>query len=194
MFSFGVKGGLPLTSTEDSTTAANRGFGGTVNFEMKRYTFGPTVEAKIPFGFRIEIDGLYQHLRSDTIGVFTTSGTLRYQAGTASAWEIPMLVKRRFGHRMFSPYAAAGATLRHIDDFSVNEWVTPLVAGFSPFFNHFTEPAYPSLTAGITAGGGVSFKTRFLRIEPELRYTHWTSNHYLATREQLDFLVGLTFP
>lgn len=194
IFSFGVKGGLPLTSVSDSEIEGNRAFYGTVDFEMQRYAFGPTVEAKLPIGFRIEVDGLYQHVRTTaaSAGPYPT-GSLTFQSTTASAWEIPVLLKRRFGHRTFAPYAAAGSTLRHIGDLSVNEWITPTFPGYSPTFTHSTYDSGEPIRAGITAAGGVSIRTRFLRFEPELRYTHWTSDHYLATTEQLDFLLGITF-
>lgn len=194
MFSFGVKGGLPLTSTSDSQIEYSRAFFGPVDFEMQRYAFGPTVEAKLPFGFRFEADALYQHVRTTaaSAGDYPT-GAFTFTATTASAWEIPLLLKRRFGHRTFAPYASIGPTLRRVDDLNVSEWVTPDFPGYSPTFTRSTEPSGEPIRTGITAAGGVSVKTRFLRIEPELRYTHWTSLHYMATTEQLDLLVGITF-
>jgi len=194
IFSFGVKGGLPLTPTYDSQLEGSRFFDGTVIFEMKRYAFGPTVEAGLPFGFRLEVDGLYQHVRTTaaSAGAFPT-GALTFQATSATAWEIPMLLKRRFGRRTFAPYAAVGSTLRHIGDLSANEWIIPTFPGYSPSFSNAVYPSGEPIRAGITAAGGVSIKTGFLRFEPELRYTHWTSDHFLATTEQLDFLVGITF-
>jgi hypothetical protein len=194
IFSFGVKGGLPVTPTYDTQFESSRFFAGTVDFEVKRYAFGPTVEAKLPFGFRVEVDGLYQHVRTTaaSAGAFPT-GALTFQATTATAWEIPMLLKRRFGHRTFAPYAAIGSTLRHIGDIQETEWIMPSFPGYSPSFTHAVYPSGEPLRAGITAAGGVSIKTHGLRFEPELRYTHWTSDHFLATTEQLDFLVGITF-
>jgi hypothetical protein len=194
IFSFGAKGGLPLTPTYDSQFESSRFFEGTAVFEMKRYAFGPTVEAKLPLGFRVEVDGLYQHVRTTaaSAGAFPT-GALTFMATTATAWEIPMLLKRRFGHRTFAPYAAVGSTLRHIGDVNETEWILPSFPGYSPSFTHAVYPSGEPLRAGITAAAGVSIKTHGLRFEPELRYTHWTSDHYLATTEQLDFLVGITF-
>jgi hypothetical protein len=31
-------------------------------------------------------------------------------------------------------------------------------------------------------------------LEPELRYTHWTAKRWLATTEQIKFLIGVRFP
>jgi hypothetical protein len=193
ILTFGVKGGLPLTSTSNFEPTNGRIFEGTVYFDMKRYTFGPTVEVKLPLGFRVEVDGLYEHLRKDIRSGPYPQGVLGYSSTMSAAWEIPMLLKRRFGHGQFAPYAAAGASLRHIGDLNTNASSDPQYPGYSPSFTHFTSPSGEPVRTGITAAGGVSIKTRFLRIEPELRYTHWTSDHYLATTEQFDFLVGITF-
>jgi hypothetical protein len=194
IFSFGAKGGLPLTAASDSQLEGNRSFEGTVDFVMPRYAFGPTVEAKLPFGFRVEVDGLYQHVRTTAASSSAYPfGALTFQSTTASAWEVPMLLKRRFGHGLFTPYASAGATLRHIGDLSVNEWIIDPPVPISSPFMHTTVPSNEPIHAGITFAGGVSFKLRSLRFEPELRYTHWTSDRYLATTEQVDFLVGITF-
>jgi len=194
VLSLGVKGGLPLTPTYDSQFEGSRFFEGAVSFEMKRYAFGPTVEARLPFGFRVEVDGLYQHVRTTaaSAGAFPT-GALTFQATTATAWEIPMLLKRRLSSHRFAPYAAVGSTLRHIGDVSESEWIMPSLPGYSPLFTHAVYPSGEPLRAGITAAAGVSIQAHRLRLEPELRYTHWTSDHFLATAEQLDLLVGITF-
>jgi hypothetical protein len=193
IFSFGVKGGLPLTSASDSQLESSRSFYGTVDFEMKRYAFGPTVEVKLPFGFRFEADALYQHVRTTAISATAfPTGALTFQTTAASPWEIPLLLKHRFGHGRFTPYASAGSTLRRIGDVTYNQWSMP-PPGYPASFTHVIYPSGEPVRAGITAAGGVSVRTRFLRFEPELRYTHWTSDHYLPTTEQLDFLVGITF-
>ena len=108
IFSFGVKDGLPLTSTSDFRGSRSFSYS---DFEMQRYAFGPT-KAKLPFGFRFEADALYQHVRTTA----TNPEYFTFTATTASAWEIPSLLKRRFGHRTFAPCASVGTTLRRIDD------------------------------------------------------------------------------
>jgi len=60
----------------------------------------------------------------------------------------------------------------------------------------------PVFRARLSVGGGLSLKAGHLRIEPEVRYTHWRSGTIQAggsdigiqSREnQADLLVGLTF-
>src|SRR5690242_11343484 len=84
-FSFGVKGGVPLTDFVDRL--------GTGNFRLdtstNRYIVGPTVEIRLPFGFGIEFDALFRHLH------YTSSGNLVDvvvdSRTTSDAWEFPIL-------------------------------------------------------------------------------------------------------
>lgn len=50
---------------------------------------------------------------------------------------------------------------------------------------------YKDYAVGITAGGG---KTGYFQISPEVRYTRWTDNVYQPTRNQVELLLGITFP
>ena len=60
---------------------------------------------------------------------------------------------------------------------------------------------FNSNTAGFIVSGGLTFRALFLRIEPEVRYTRWSSgltyNVNNAVIEsavnQADFLAGITF-
>jgi hypothetical protein len=49
-------------------------------------------------------------------------------------------------------------------------------------------------TDGFVAGGGIDFHLLFLRISPEIRYTHWVDQQlaYLTNQNQAEFLVGIT--
>jgi hypothetical protein len=194
LVSFGVKGGLPVTAVSHARFDSNRGFSGTRDFILNRYTFGPTVEVKLPWAMRVEVDGLYHHVLEHAYGGPFPSGSLTYETSRTNIWEIPMLLKRRFGSRAFSPYGAVGGTLRHVSDIDHRLLAVSTFQDHSSTFLHETLPAYPSLMSGVTAAGGVSIRTRFVRIEPEIRYTHWTSQHFLETTEQVEFLVGFTFP
>ena len=57
-FSFGVKAGVPLTEDFNSVQVGSAlTFEGTTN----RYILGPEVQVNLPFGFAVEVDGLYRH-------------------------------------------------------------------------------------------------------------------------------------
>jgi hypothetical protein len=162
---------------------------------MKRYTVGPTVEVRLPFGFRFEADALYRRVRQDTFAGPAPTGNITVTGMRSNVWEVPLLLKRPFvRERKLAPFVSGGATLRHIGDFAVDMLTIPTFPGFSAIRQQFTQASNEPVHAGITVAGGLRMKARFLRIEPELRYTHWTSKHLLATQEQLDLLVGFSFP
>ena len=193
IFSFGVKGGLPVTSVTESGGPISR-IAEIFDFEMKRYTMGPTVEARIPFGFRVEVDGLYQRVGLQTFSGPAPNGQFMQIGERANAWEIPMLLKRRFTHGRFAPYASAGAALRTIGDVHFDALTSYEFPGFMAERQQFTQASGEPLAVGIVAAGGVSIKILPVRIEPEVRYTHWTSQRFLAGTEQVEVLVGVTFP
>jgi hypothetical protein len=193
-FSFGLKAGVPLTAVADSGRAGYR-YSGDTTFHIKRYLIGPSVEVRLPWYFRLEADALYQHARQDAFFGPAPSATFDQYGTRMSIWEIPILLKRTFGARALRPFAAAGPSLRRVKDLDVDLIRVPA----PPFPGPGTRQHYQASTDepvrwGITAGGGVSWRLRALRIEPELRYTHWTARHWMATTEQLSILLGLQFP
>lgn len=99
--------------------------------------------------------------------------------GTVTQWEFPILATYHF-HKigpMFRPFVDVG-----------------------PTFNHISAPANFSVksAAGFALGAGVEAKALFIRVEPEIRWTHWgqvnfTYNTVSSNQNELEFLVGLTF-
>ena len=193
IISFGVKVGLPMTAVSESGTTDGR-IGGSFDFSMRRYTVGPTVEVRIPFGFRVEVDGLYKRVGLQSFSGPAPNGEFIQTGERANAWEIPMLLKRRFHRGRFAPYGSVGAALRTIGDLHYDMLTTPDFPGYAPTRQQFTFPSNEPLAVGIVAAGGVSIKALPIRIEPEIRYTHWTSQRFLASTEQVELLVGMMFP
>src|SRR5664279_766800 len=64
-FSFGVKGGMPLTDFVSAVSAQNINASTTTN----RYILGVTGEARLPFGLGVEVDVLYRHFRYNSSGI-----------------------------------------------------------------------------------------------------------------------------
>src|ERR1039458_1782909 len=62
-FSFGVKGGVPLTDFIDAAGSSSSA-AGFLDFatHTNRYIGGPTGEVRLPFRLGIEVDALYRHL------------------------------------------------------------------------------------------------------------------------------------
>ena len=192
-FSVGVKGGVPLTSMSDSAREFGR-YGGQTNFQMKRYGVGPTVEIGLPFRLRLEADALYRHARQDRLSGPAPYASLNQEGARIGIWEIPLLLKYQWQGRGFQPFVVGGSTLRRVGDLDVDLIAIPAVPGYPGTRQHYTISADDSLRYGVTFGGGVSHKVGFMIVEPELRFTHWTSQHWMATTEQLEFLVGIKFP
>lgn len=105
--------------------------------------------------------------------------------GTVTQWEFPILATYHF-HKV-------GPLLR------------PFVDG-GPTFNHIRIPGSANFTvdsaAGFALGAGVEAKALFIRVEPEIRWTHWGHKNFTynsanalidSNQNELEFLVGLTF-
>jgi opacity protein-like surface antigen len=210
----GVKGGVPLTDFLSATSTGNLGYFTTTN----RYIVGPEAELHLPFGFGVEFDALYRHLNytnfSSAVDVLFSSST------TSSAWEFPLLAKYRFPGKVVRPYVAAGVawdTLSGLGQ-TITQTVIPTLTTTT---SHTSSPAELRNTTvtGFVAGVGLNIHLLFLHISPEIRYTRWSSQHFVtpvsavlpagvsmisvspglpgtiqSNQNQAEFLVGFTFP
>jgi opacity protein-like surface antigen len=185
LFSFGVKGGVPLND------AFNGAKTGSISYftNNNRYTVGPELDINLPFGFGIEADALYRRLEFQSQTVSTSSDT------TANAWSFPVLLKKRFGPGPIKPYVSAGPTFRGLTN------ITERVTAFSST-STTDNPASlrDRFNTGFTAAAGLQLGTEAFRISPEIRYTRWGWENFRSVNsllrsnpDQWDFLVGITF-
>jgi hypothetical protein len=168
-FDFGVKGGVPLTDLlksagviNPSTTALKR---------TNDYLIGPVAELRIPFGFAIEVDGIYRGAEYNPV-TNNVTGTV-----DAHAWEIPYLAKFRSPIPLLKPFVSGGGAYRSFTNPPTN--VTP------------THNA-------LVLGGGLELRIRKLRLSGELRWLHWNNpanNNNIArlAQNQGEVLFGLVF-
>jgi hypothetical protein len=191
--SIGVKGGVPFTDVSDRTQPLGK-YGGEASFSMKRYTFGPTLEVGLPLGFRIETGALVQRVRMDFFRGPAPTATLTIEGQRAWAWQIPVLLKRRILKNTFAPYVSAGCTFRHIGNIESDLIVVPQIPGYPSQRTRNSAASGGPLAYGVTVAGGISLPPKIVRVEPEIRYTHWTSQRYLAGTEQVEFLIGVRWP
>lgn len=97
------------------------------------------------------------------------------------SWEFPILAKYRVPVRgRVAPFLVGGGS------FERNELLRAAQVG----------PA--TTTTGFVAGGGMEARVRWLRLSPEVRYTHWTGDFgfrgaNLTHRDEVEFLVGVAF-
>jgi len=204
LFSFGVKGGVPLTDAFDVATTGQFQY---VN-DTQRYTVGPEVDLNLPFGLGVEVDALYRKLQYDlnsstvTCGLPCGTGPVVSRTTTsADAWDFPLLLKLRLGEGPIKPYVTGGPTFRDLSNLSQ---VENFFTGFSRSGTaaSTTRPAELNNTfaTGATIGGGIQLGLGVLRISPEIRFTRWGWNTFSditgvfrSNPNQVDFLVGITF-
>lgn len=176
---FGARGGTSFGNSFDTVT---RGLG--VNSPSRNYLVGPTAGIRLPLGFSVEGDALFNR-QSLNIGQF--NGVTLGAAHTDS-WEFPVMLKFTPGRSVIAPVMGAGLTVRHINNF-----------GDIP--SYVLSGSTAANTVGFVAGGGVRFKVGPVSVTPELRYTRWGSatlaqsviNAITGNRNQAEFLVGFTF-
>ena len=189
-FSFGVKGGVPLTTAFRTATSQDLRY----LSSTKRYTVGPVVEVRSPFWLGAEINALYKRLRYDSTQ--TGGANPMATATTANSWEFPLLLKVRSPGRMVRSYFSAGPSFRHLS--GLRQSVTSLFTG------RVGEALRPSelenrFASGFAVAGGLEIGEG-LRVAPEIRYTRWGWENFRAPAgafrtnlNQLDFLLGIHF-
>lgn len=180
--SFGIKGGVPFTE------AFQTGSGLEVSYRslLKPYTFGPSVEVRLPLRLSVSLDVLYKRLAYD--GTFRTSDL----KARANQFEFPLMLKYRFKSGFWSPYVAAGPSFNKITG------VTRTITNPGQFFR--PDELQKSSTAGIAFGGGLEFKP-VVRITTEVRWTRRGARNFVdvapellkSNLNQAEFLVGIHF-
>ncbi|HEY3454116.1 MAG TPA: hypothetical protein VGK64_05890 [Bryobacteraceae bacterium] len=181
-FSFGVVGGAALTDAFGHETTGFTGLNGTGPIRsrsystLKDYAIGPMIEVGLPLhGSSIEIDALYRPMNLTTAGVREDGSLNSISPATVVTWELPALLKYRFGPGRMKPFIEAGPSFR--------------VAGN---LNNAAPSPY-----GATGGLGVEAQIGKLRISPVVRCTHWAADPDFAgsrsKRNQVELLIGLSF-
>lgn len=180
LFSFGIKGGFPLTDPLSDATFNSVDVVTHVFSSAKNYVIGPMVELNLPFGLAVEADALYRPLDVTTQTRVIPLTSVSRLSENISSMEFPILAKAHFLHTpIVKPYVEAGPIFRY-------------VGSKVPYLSN----------SGLAAGVGVDFKLLLVRITPELRYSHWGSDSASPLRNislppsnqnQAEFLIGLSF-
>jgi len=162
----GVKGGVPTTDLLTS----NRGTTATLH-QKDNYIIGPVGEVRIPFGFAVEVDGLYRGTNYTV-----TNAPVGITSIDSSLWEVPYLAKFRFPIPLVKPFLAGGGAYRTFNG---------LPAGVTASHN------------GFVAAGGLELRISRVRLSAEGRYLRWgstPSNDFARLkRDQLEILFGFIF-
>ena len=174
---FGGRGGATISDSPASLANGVRGIS-----SSKTYVVGPTIGVRLPLGFSVEGDALYnrQNLNLGQFGGFS--------GGTHSeSWEFPVMAKFTAGRGMIAPVFGAGVSVRHINNF-----------GSVPSYLFGSTDAN---TVGWVAAGGFQFRAGPAYITPEFRYTRWQSSSFAQSiidsfvpgRNAAQVLIGITF-
>jgi hypothetical protein len=143
-----------------------------------------------------------------------------FSSNRADRWQFPLLLQYRLKIPLLKPFVEVGPSfslirhsqsefLQHSDYFDVPgqfhtfKYATP----------QLSELQHP-VVVGVVAGLGAEFHRAFFHIRPEIRYTRWGTSQFSAAsgyrsidaielsvtapslsskRDQLDFVIGLTF-
>jgi hypothetical protein len=188
VFSAGVKAGTPFSETNLSRMISSRGGFGPSTLNVRRYTLGPTVEFALPYRLRFEADVLYKRLdQTDHRFLSPTFGTIQRLA--ANSWEFPLLLKYVWQQGAVGPFGVLGGSIRRINSFDYSQ---ETFSGSS--YNIVRGQVEEGHTqGGWVIGSGLRFNLSVVKISPEVRYTRWTSDTFLPTRNQVEFLLGLMF-
>ena len=192
-FSFGLKIGAPVTDAFNVATG-----GSAFNASTKRFTVGPTVELKLPFGFGIEVDALYKRLEYSYVsGLSLASGDLTSANRTANSWEFPILAKYRLPIPIVKPYGVGGLSFNRLS--GLTQTLSCVGGGCS---HAFSDVAHNS-NVGVVFGAGLQINVLLLKISPEIRFTRWGFANFGVTgasgsalksnQNQADLLIGFTF-
>jgi opacity protein-like surface antigen len=195
-FSFGVRGGLPMTDFLNAAKSQNFSFTAKTN----RYIVGPTAELRLPFGLGVEVDALYRRFSyNGTGGISGITTTLTSTDTTSGAWEFPLLVKYRFPTKIVRPYVDAGVAWDKLS--GLTQAVTRTVAAITSR-SSTSNPAELSnnTSRGFVMGVGLDIKALVIHFSPEVRFTRWGAKHFVdpngllhSNLNQAEFLIGITF-
>lgn len=186
----GVKGGLLLTPSSESSRATGRQGQTDTQLELRRYSVGPSLEVALPARWRIETGLLYRsfeahqvNLLGDAFRTFTSLNDKR--------WEIPLALRREFSPGSVRPFASGGGVwtrcVRDIEVLTADNLSQPPIQTMGKWSE--TDNLF-----GWTGSAGVRFRAPMgLKITPEVRYTRWTAKRWLPSQNQVDLFLGIGF-
>ncbi len=195
--SVGVLGGVPLIDQTQSS--------GNDHDESRPYIVGPYVEARLPAGFALEADGLYQRIGSTfgfqlqdssaviPVGTMTTAVTASTNRARANLWEFPVLGKYYFRRdSAWQPFFGTGWALRTAGFHETGTETLSNGNGVSIPFR--TADNYRSdLEVGATVAAGIRYRVGHFALQPQFRYTRWGGANGVLRHDEAAFFLGVSF-
>jgi hypothetical protein len=162
--SVGMRAGVPLTHMLASDAP--------VETSGAHFTIGPTVEFHIWRGIGGGADFLFARAGISTAG--TGEPHVEFWR-----WEAPISVNYRF-HVRAQPFVRAGIDFNRVFDVTGSNECSPASPGgrFYCLGSGQTAELRHRGTYGFVLGGGLRFKVRKLKLEPEARLTRWADRNF----------------
>jgi len=171
--------------------------------DSRRYIVGPSVELRLPRGFAVEADALYQRVGTNLTYASIPSGTslvtlYPYTASDSSraagnVWQFPLTGKYYFNRgSKFQPFVGLGPELRtagwHTDSSSV------LVSGPSTIpVTSSSSSESRSNSLGAVAEVGTRIQAGRLKLSPQFRYTRWSRHQGSLRTNEAGLTLGIHF-
>jgi len=193
--SIGVLGGVPFVDQTQN------------HDESRRYIVGPSVEVKLPAGFALEADALYQRIGDRfnyqlLTGASLSAGMAQLPVGAftaltnrqrANMWEFPLLGKYYFRRdSAWQPFFGTGWALRFADVHEAGSSTQVSSNGNTqvlPFHDDFRT----ALGVGATFAAGLRYRRGHVAFTPEIRYTRWSVSGDMLRKDEAGFLLGIWF-
>jgi len=171
--------------------------------DSHRYIVGPSVEVRLPRGFAVEADALYQRAGTSFTYASIPSGTnlapfypyptSGVSRAVANVWQFPLTGKYYFNRTSkFQPFVGLGPELRsagwHTDSSVV------IVSGPSTtLMTSSSSSESRSNSAGAVAVAGMRFQLGRLKFSPQFRFTRWSRQQGSLRTNEAGLMLGIHF-
>src|SRR5262245_5334393 len=180
---FGVKGGIPLSRyfrTAHRFDQAGPVFQTSYGSLTNRYTVGPMIEARFPWGLGVELDFLYKHYQFEKFAYSSTTGTLNRldtqvrTKTTAGSLTVPILLKYHASERPVGMFVEVGASIQSLGEIKQTRTTRYLDSTIPPEVTTTDTPEGITVwrdNAGFVVGGGIEFRVKSFKLSPGVRTT-----------------------
>jgi len=193
---FGVLVGKPAQPAVEIAYSQYIGLAGLRDqLETPNLVIGPSIEFTLNKYLGIELDALRKSVQyRNTFNNTSQTGT---ETLHGSWWEFPIMGKVRLSQGNVHPFALGGFSFYRTslhDDYTYTELAGPNVGKMTSISNSLM---LNGKNGGLVIGGGLVIPASHFRIEPQLRYTRWSSYQpgpaWYDNPNQFDFLLGFAF-
>jgi opacity protein-like surface antigen len=183
--------------------------------ELYRSRLRPVVELGLPRGFAFEVSASHKRVRyyRQVVTILAPLETEQVTIDTAAhSWDIPVVAKKYMTVReALRVFGTAGFSLLRTNASTERKGSLLVFPPFrpGPFQFPTLTPIYETLPVselasewnkGLVVGGGLDFRVSRFHLQPEVRYTRWTTGTFTnpsgtvrSNQNQFELLLGLSF-